>query len=191
MRCTRKPSFALIESVGMYSNIGSRSRISLTILSKDFSFLSGRMSHLLRIRMRPFPAWRMLWTMRKSCSESPRVASMTRRDRSERRMLSSERMLLKISTSSSTFAFFRRPAVSVTTNVSPSETNVQSIESRVVPGMSETTTRSSPSRRFSRVDFPAFGRPRIAKRIGRLASPASFPLSGRMAMISSRSERQA
>ena len=40
-----------------------------------------------------------------------------------------------------------------------------SIASLVVPGTSETITRSSPRIAFSRLDLPTFGRPRIATRI--------------------------
>ena len=52
-----------------------------------------------------------------------------------------------------------------------------SIASRVVPGTSETITRSSPSSAFRRLDLPTFGRPRIATRIA--SSPTSCrPLPG-------------
>ena len=54
-----------------------------------------------------------------------------------------------------------------------------SIASRVVPGTSETITRSSPSSAFRRLDLPTFGRPRIATRIA--SSPTSCgPLPGSM-----------
>ena len=42
------------------------------------------------------------------------------------------------------------------------------MESRVVPGISETTARSSFNRRLRSVLLPAFGRPRMAKRTGLL-----------------------
>src|SRR5581483_7179559 len=54
------------------------------------------------------------------------------------------------------------PAVSTSTNVSPPRRSTVSIASRVVPGMSETITRSWPSRALSRPDLPTFGRPRMA-----------------------------
>src|SRR6476469_3674308 len=63
------------------------------------------------------------------------------------------------------------PAVSTRTNVRLPRTSTVSIESRVVPGTSETITRSSPSSAFRRLDLPTFGRPRIATRI------ASSPIS--------------
>ena len=40
-----------------------------------------------------------------------------------------------------------------------------STESRVVPGIGETITRSSPTRRFTSEDLPTFGRPTIAIRV--------------------------
>ena len=62
-----------------------------------------------------------------------------------------------------------------------------SIESRVVPGMSETITRSSPSSAFSRLDLPTFGRPRIATRIASSptsdAAPAGQPRDDRVEQV--------
>ena len=55
----------------------------------------------------------------------------------------------------------RMPAVSTSrTRCRPSVT-VCSTVSRVVPGMSVTITRSKPDRRLRRLDFPAFGLPRM------------------------------
>ena len=55
----------------------------------------------------------------------------------------------------------RSPAVSVTrSRICPTLT-FSSIRSRVVPGISVTIARSRPRSVFSRVDFPAFGRPRM------------------------------
>src|SRR5207247_2191543 len=59
----------------------------------------------------------------------------------------------------------RRPAVSTRTNVLSPRWSTVSIESRVVPGISETITRSWPSSLFTRLDLPTFGRPRIATRL--------------------------
>ena len=59
-----------------------------------------------------------------------------------------------------------------------------SIASRVVPGTSETITRSSPRSAFRRLDLPTFGRPRIATRIA--SSPTAVgPLPGSRATIAS------
>src|SRR5213078_4488570 len=59
-----------------------------------------------------------------------------------------------------------------------------SIASRVVPGWSETITRSSPSSAFSRLDLPTFGRPRIATRIAASVT-AGRPRPGSRATIES------
>ena len=55
--------------------------------------------------------------------------------------------------------------MSTRTKREPSRSNSVSIASRVVPGTSDTITRSSPRIAFSRLDLPTFGRPRIATRI--------------------------
>ena len=55
-----------------------------------------------------------------------------------------------------------RPAVSTRTNVVSSRRSTVSMASRVVPGTSDTMTRSRPRSAFSSEDLPTFGRPRIA-----------------------------
>ena len=71
------------------------------------------------------------------------------------------------------------PAVSTSTKVRSPRWSTVSIASRVVPGTSETITRSSPSKALSRLDLPTFGRPRMATRIA--SSPTSCgPLPGSM-----------
>ena len=65
------------------------------------------------------------------------------------------------------------PAVS-TKRSGPSSVSITvSIESRVVPGSSCTTARSSPTRRLNSVDFPTFGRPTIAIENGPPSSSGS------------------
>ena len=81
------------------------------------------------------------------------------------------------------FCLRRRPAVSTRTNVCSPRRSTVSIASRVVPGCSETITRSSPSRALRRLDLPTFGRPRIATRI------ASSPGLGRSAPGQARDDR--
>lgn len=56
----------------------------------------------------------------------------------------------------------RMPAVSIKRNVIPSRFIVSSITSRVVPWISLTMARSSFSKAFNNVDFPAFVSPTIA-----------------------------
>ena len=64
--------------------------------------------------------------------------------------------------------------MSTSTNVVSPRVSTVSIVSRVVPGTSETITRSSPTSAFRSDDFPTFGRPRIATRI---ASSPTIPSS--------------
>src|SRR5512133_3194532 len=78
----------------------------------------------------------------------------------------------------------RIPAVSTSTKVRSPRWSTVSIASRVVPGTSETITRSSPRRAFRRLDLPTFGRPRMATRIA--SSPTSCgPLPGSMVTTAS------
>ncbi len=67
--------------------------------------------------------------------------------------------------------------MSTSTNVRPSRSSTVSIESRVVPGTSETITRSRPSSAFRSDDLPTFGRPRIATRIASSGSSGRTPPS--------------
>lgn len=53
--------------------------------------------------------------------------------------------------------------MSISTNRRLSSSAVVSIASRVVPGSSETITRSAPRKAFSSEDFPTLGRPMIAR----------------------------
>lgn len=82
------------------------------------------------------------------------VASSRRMMIRARAMLDSVRSMPMRSSRSSVV---RIPAVSRNRNSTPSMLVRSSMTSRVVPAMSETRARSSLSRRFSRVDFPAFG----------------------------------
>ena len=72
--------------------------------------------------------------------------------------------------------------MSTNTKVRSPRVKTVSIASRVVPGVSETITRSSPRSAFTRLDLPTLGRPRIATRI------ASSPTSGRRVRPGSRVE---
>ena len=77
----------------------------------------------------------------------------------------------------------RSPAVSTNRSGPSSVSTTVSIASRVVPGMSCTTERSSPTSRLNSVDLPTFGRPTIAteKMPSRRSGSASRSLSGRSA----------
>ena len=73
-------------------------------------------------------------------------------------------MMLNFSTASFTRPRLRIPAVSMRTQASdPIRTGISTL-SRVVPGRSWATTRSSPALRLIKVDLPTLGRPMIAMR---------------------------
>ena len=70
------------------------------------------------------------------------------------------------SIASNTLPLRRSPAVSINSNFWPLRSNGTVIASRVVPGWSNATRRSSPSQVLISVDLPTFGRPATARRIG-------------------------
>ncbi len=69
----------------------------------------------------------------------------------------------------------RMPAVSMRRYGRSRKVNGVSTASRVVPGASWTSTRSSPSTALTREDLPTFGLPMIATRVpsGRLSTTGS------------------
>ena len=95
---------------------------------------------------------------RRSSSVRGRESSTTNRATSQSFAASTERSTPIFSMTSSVS---RMPAVSTRrTRCRPSVT-VCSTVSRVVPGMSVTITRSKPESALRRLDFPAFGLPRM------------------------------
>src|SRR2546425_1943873 len=79
--------------------------------------------------------------------------------------------------SSATLLRLRRPAVWLTRSRWPSYSKGVSIASRVVPGSSVTTSRSWPSKRLTRLDFPTLGRPTTATWITSTSPPGPPSLS--------------
>jgi hypothetical protein len=63
------------------------------------------------------------------------------------------------------------------------------IASRVVPGWSKATSRSSPSQVLIRVDLPTFGRPATARRIGAFSSGSAGASSAKTTCASAASIR--
>ena len=61
----------------------------------------------------------------------------------------------------------RKPAVSTSRIARPRHCHSTAIASRVIPGSGPVSSRSSPTRRLTRVDLPTFGRPTIASCSGR------------------------
>ena len=111
---------------------------------------------------------------------------MTRITASARSMARIPRSKLKCSSRSRAAARRRMPAVSTSTTGSPSKLRTVSTGSRVVPGISLTSARSSPSRALSSDDLPTFGRPMIASRaVSSSAGSAPGRDSGRASIIRS------
>ena len=79
------------------------------------------------------------------------------------------------------------PAVSTNTKVRSPRRKIVSIASRVVPGVSDTITRSRPRIAFRSDDLPTFGRPRIATRIASSGTSARPVPGSRSTIRSSRS----
>ena len=86
----------------------------------------------------------------------------------------------------------RIPAVSTSRTGTPLIATVSSIVSRVVPGVSETIARSSPSKALSSDDLPAFGGPTIAtvspSRTSRPRSPSQRSRSSAAARLATSDE---
>ena len=108
-----------------------------------------------------------------SCSVTPSVASMRIKHTSDRSMAMVDRRMLYRSTFSSTRDLRRMPAVSMKMKEPCFVSSRESMASRVVPATSETITRSSPKRRFTREDFPALGFPMTATRMASSSSSAA------------------
>ena len=162
-----------------------RSEISPRVLMR-----SSTASHLFSASTQPRPSRSISRAICRSWSCTPSVASMASTTISAIFSASSEAETDIFSSSSSMRAFLRRPAVS-TSSIGPcSSASRTETASRVRPGSGPVIMRSSPSRRFSSVDLPAFGRPTMASRSGpggRGGTATSSPSSPRPGSKSSSS----
>ena len=113
-----------------------------------------------------------------SWSVTPSVASMSSSTTLADSMACSVLTTENFSIASNTRPLRRSPAVSMSSKRCPLRSSGTLIASRVVPGRSNATSRSSPSQVLISVDLPTFGRPATARRIGRLAGSSSSPSSG-------------
>ena len=94
----------------------------------------------------------------------------------------------KRSTSAPPLPRLRSPAVSTSVYCLPARRNGTSIGSRVVPGVPNAITRSSPTSALTSVDLPTFGLPTIATRgCPSSRSAAAGSSSGKSASTASRS----
>ena len=107
-----------------------------------------------------------------SWSVTPWVASSSSSTTLASAMACSVLTTENFSMASNTLPLRRSPAVSIRSNVWPSCSKGTWMASRVVPGWSKATSRSSPSQVLISVDLPTFGRPATARRIG-LSAPSS------------------
>ena len=136
---------------------------------------SSATSHLLMAIISARPSSSTILAILRSCASSPRVASSSSTTTSAKSTARRASATDSRSSLSTTCAFLRMPAVSISriSRLSPSRGSVQSqsiaMESRVMPASGPVSRRSSPSRRLISVDLPAFGRPTIAN----FSGPAS------------------
>ena len=92
-----------------------------------------------------------------------------------------DRALFMPSTSTSSWASSRRPAVSTNSTGNPPRSRVTLRRSRVVPGESETIATSSRAKRFNKVDLPQLGGPNITTlRPSLILEPTREPSSNKL-----------
>ena len=103
------------------------------------------------------------------------VASITSRTTSAKVMARMVSAVESFSSPSWTLAFRRSPAVSTSRIVRPPQDQSTGMASRVMPASGPVSRRSSPIRRLTSVDLPAFGLPTMAIRSGRASSGSSAP----------------
>ena len=116
-------------------------------------------SHLFTTTISPLPASCAIPAIFLSCSVTPSFASIIRIQTSQRSIAAIALITLNFSISSFTLFLRLIPAVSIKVNISPFHLNGVSIESLVVPAISETITLFSPTSLFMIDDFPTFGFP--------------------------------
>ena len=158
--------------------------------SRRWSRSTSLMSHLETTTSVAQPALRASSATVRSWSVTPSEESTSTSATSAPRAASMARSSLQYSTSCRCLRRRRRPAVSIRRYVVPSRSRRMSMESRVVPGTSETITRGAPTSALTRLDLPTFGRPRMATRISSLTSSwraASGISASRSTIRSSRS----
>src|SRR6202795_3748961 len=113
-----------------------------------------------------------------SCDVTPSDASITRTATSQRSRLLSAMTTASFSRTSVTRPLRRMPAVSMSRYRRSRNVSGVSTASRVVPGASCTSTRSSPRTALTSEDLPTFGLPMMATRV---ASGVKIPRGGLLA----------
>ena len=157
--------------------------MSLRILSIVWVSFSTR-SHLFTTMMLALPASWARPAILVSCSVTPSRASIMMRHTSARSMASCARMTENFSMRSSTLDLRRMPAVSMKIYLPYLFSRRVSTASRVVPAISATMTRFSPSTRLTSEDLPTFGLPMTATRM-RSSSSSPSSSGGKFSMHAS------
>src|SRR5215813_3313129 len=149
-----------------------RCRVSSSNTCEYFGPRSFTRSHLLATITTPRPARSASPPIAASCSAAPVLASTTSTTTSASPMALFAPATLTISTvpPRDTRPGRRMPAVSTMRNRRRCQVNDASIASRVVPGMSLTSTRSACNKRFTSEDLPTLGRPTMATVVSRCDS---------------------
>src|SRR5262245_22962461 len=164
MRATPAPVLAETVSSGASPRKRSRRRTSSSSGAIWASPRPATRSHLLTSRPTAQPRSSARFAMRASWSVAPSAASIA-----TSATLARSTARTVISALPCSVAWVRRPArrspaVSTSRKRWPSCSTLTSTASRVVPGTSDTTTRSSPTRRFTSELLPTLGRPTTAIR---------------------------
>ncbi len=144
-------------------------------------------SHLLATRMSPRPASTAYDATLASWPVGPSLASTTSSATSHSSMRFLAWMTDRTSGPCSVLPRRRIPAVSTRRKRRPAASMRASTESRVVPAISDTIARSSPSSALTSEDFPTFGRPTIARAIswpGPSVSARDSPLPPELVSLS-------
>ena len=129
-----------------------------------------------------FLALRSSCTKMSSSSSAPTCASTTKASTSASCIASSADALTCTEMPS---GLDSQPPVSIIINLRPPHSHSYCTRSRVTPGVSSTIASRRPMKRFINVDFPTFGRPKIAT-IGRPNKERSFSSSQIQSAVSSK-----
>ncbi len=148
------------------STSSARRRNSLSV-----AWGSSTRSHLASTNTRARPSRSTRSAICRSCISKGWVASITSTTTSAKVIERIESWVESFSSFSCTLALRRRPAVSTSRTLMPSNSQSTGMASRVMPASGPVSRRSSPIRALTRVDLPALGRPTMTILIG--LSPSS------------------
>ena len=168
----------LAEMVCKLANFKNGSRLSIDRFTNS-RWYESTASHLLTANTTARPLSKIKPAMWASCSVTPCVASNSNKTTLADSMACKVLTTENFSMASNTLPLRRKPAVSMSSNFCPSRSKGTVMASRVVPGMSKATKRSSPSQVLMRVDLPTLGRPATASLTTLRSGSASASSSGK------------